>query len=124
MKQPFIEILKIGGIMMMVLSPALAVVGLIWEQHLDYLDYLETHSASAWTAVHSTAVQPIHGIGNIADVVPRIVCHGMLFAPFVLSLGVCLHNSYLNYRAALLRQRIVQLERIWQLNIPSRRVIR
>lgn len=124
MKQQFIEPLKVGGMMVMILSPALAAAGLIWEQHLHFLDSLEAQSSSIWTAVHSISAQPMQSLDYLPELVLRILCGVMLLLPFIVSLGLCLHSSYRNYRAAILRQRVVRLERIWHLNVPSRRVIR
>jgi hypothetical protein len=141
MKQQFIEplklsalkvlkvlrVLRVSGIMVMILSPALAVAGLIWEQHLHYLNSLnslESPSSSIWTAVHSISVQPLPSPEYSPESVLRILCCVLLLLPFSLSLGICLHSSYRNHRAAMLRHQVARLERIWQLNIPSRRVIR
>jgi hypothetical protein len=109
MKQQFIEPLKVGGIMVMILSPALAVAGLIWEQHLHYLDSLESHSSSIWIAVHSRSAQPLLSPEYLPESILRILCCVLLWLPFSLSLGICLHNSYHNYRAAILRHQVAYL---------------
>jgi hypothetical protein len=120
--------LKVGGILLLVLSPAIGFLGLFWEQNFHVLETLTSqvsplHTSPDWATV-SRISPPSADAGLLIRRAVSLIFGLMLLVPFFLSFGLCLYSGYRNHRATILSQRIAQLERNWQLNIPLRRVVR
>ncbi|MBD2494093.1 hypothetical protein [Nostoc sp. FACHB-280] len=105
MKPKLLNFLKVCLLTLVVLSPALGVISVVWQEHLDFMAtkhllYVVKDSQQLITDANKTII--------------NVVLWLMFFAPIGFGLGIVLYDRYLIYRAAVLQRQVEMLERIWQ----------
>jgi hypothetical protein len=100
------DILTVGCIAGIVCAPALIVLGLGWQQHLDFIQ------ARAGTDL------PVSRSQSHPDLSPWL---SALAGGIVLALGVDLgyRRIYRAYRRTVLKGQIARLEKLWQQSVPQ-----
>lgn len=107
MKLKILNVLTVCLLTLVVLSPALVVISVVWKYHLDFM-------ATRHLLYAVTNSQQLATHGENATV--RILLQLMLFTPIGLGLGIAVYDRYVIYRAAALNRQIAKLERLWQQN--------
>lgn len=107
MKPQSSNFLTVCLLTLLVLSPALAVISVVWQQHLDFMAtqhilYAVNHSQQLTANEENTTV--------------RVLLQLMFFTPISLYLGIYLYGRYIVYRAAVWKRQVEMLERLWQQN--------
>jgi ABC-type polysaccharide/polyol phosphate export permease len=98
----------------MVLSPAIGVISLVWQQHLGFI------AAQHLLYVVNSAQQLST---NKENIIAYVLIYSMFFAPISFCLGITLHNRYVAYRATVLQRQVEMLERLWQRNTCPKEII-
>lgn len=105
MQSKTLKIITVILLALVVLSPALIAIIVVWQEHLNFL------AGQNLLSVMKDGQQVVNYQNN-----PTI--YGLLWliilAPIGLCLGVTLHNSYVAYRAAARQRKIKILQRMWQ----------
>jgi hypothetical protein len=102
-----LNFIVVGAIAIAVLSPSIAVLGAVWEQHVELLNPpdLIREVRNGQLVVLDRA--------EIADVFIWF----SFFIPICLCVGIVVYDRYQSYRTAVLKQQIEMLERVWQRSI-------
>ncbi len=139
MKAKFLNVLTVCVVTLAVLSPGLVVFGIIWERHLDLLESQnkiceinKTGVAIALTPqtkntpLTQTHIQTSeHNLVNQMVTVTEqyklgtILQWFFLLTPICVGLGIIFYDRYLVYRAAVLKEQVEMLERLWQQSIEQ-----
>ncbi|MBC1238029.1 hypothetical protein [Nostoc sp. 2RC] len=112
MKPKLLNFLTVLLLTLIVLSPALVVANVVWQQHLDFM---------ATQHLLYTVQQRQHLTTN-GEIV-YVLLWLMFFAPVGFCLGIALYDRYLIYRAAVLQKQVEMLERLWQRSTYSKEII-
>ncbi|MBO3457934.1 hypothetical protein G7B40_036380 [Aetokthonos hydrillicola Thurmond2011] len=107
MKPNLLRFLTVCLLTLVVLSPALGVISLVWMHHLDFIATQHLLYAVKDAQQLST---------NRENTTIYVLVCLMFFAPISLCSGIALHNRYVLYRAAVLRRQVEILEKLWQRN--------
>ncbi|MCF2146084.1 hypothetical protein IQ276_006395 [Desmonostoc muscorum LEGE 12446] len=139
MKAKFLNVLTVCVVTLAVLSPGLVVFGIIWERHLELLESqnlaCEVNKTDAAIAVipqtentplSQTNIQiseqnVVNQMLNLAEQYKfgTILQWFFLLTPICVGLGIIFYDRYLVYRAAVLREQVEMLERLWQQSIEQ-----
>ncbi len=114
MKPQFLNCLTVCLLTVVVLSPALGVMSVVWMQHLDFMA-----TQHLLYVVKDGQQSAINGNNITVYVLPWL----MFFAPISLCLVSALHNIYVIYRTAVLQRQVEMLERLWQQNTYPKEII-
>lgn len=140
MKAKLLNVLTVCVVTLAVLSPELVVFGIIWERHLDLVksqnladevnkantDALalvpqteSTHSPQ--TSIQSSDRNVVHQMLSVAEEYKfaTILQWFFLLTPICVGLGILFYDRYLVHRAALLKEQVEMLERLWQQSIEQ-----
>ncbi|WP_373526800.1 hypothetical protein [Nostoc sp.] len=140
MKAKLLNVLTVCVVTLAVLSPELVVFGIIWERHLDLVksqnlaDEVNKANTDALALVPQT--EGTHSPQTSIQFSDRNVVHQMLsvaeeykfatilqwfflLTPICVGLGILFYDRYLVHRAALLKEQVEMLERLWQQSIEQ-----
>ncbi|BAY32972.1 hypothetical protein NIES2107_48660 [Nostoc carneum NIES-2107] len=114
MKSKLLRILTVFLLSLVVLSPALVAIIIVWQEHLNF-------QATQNLAYTVSDVQQFtnHGVTTAISVLLWVI----ILAPIGLCLGITLHKSYVAYRAAVLQRKVKMLEKMWQQNTYPEEII-
>jgi hypothetical protein len=99
--------LAVGAIAIAVLSPSAAVLGAVWEQHIELLN-----TQNLVEEVNNRQIVILHH-AEIADFFIWL----SFFLPICVCAGIFVYDRYQSYRTTTLKQQIEMLERVWQRSI-------
>ena len=135
MKLKLLNVLTVCLVTLGVLAPALLVFGLIWERHIDlvkthyivyefqkdrvYADnqkttdcYKQTELLKSYNGSVGQLITP-----SQEEPIAHILRSFIFFVPIGICLGISLSDRYRAYRAAVFKQQVKTLERLWQQSI-------
>ncbi len=136
MKLKLLNILTVCFVTLGVLAPALLVFGLIWERHIELVKthylvyevqkerlYAENAKTTDWHK-QTELLKSYNGnfLGQIItpsqpDPIAHILSSFIFFNPMGICLGISLSDRYRAYRAAVFKEQVETLERLWQQSI-------
>lgn len=107
MKPKTLKIITVFLLTLVVLSPALVAIIVVWQEHLNFLakQNLLSDIKDSQQLMNSGIYSRIYGLLWVINLAPIGLC-----------LGVTLHNSYVAYRAKMRQRKIKILQRMWQQN--------
>ncbi|MEH1797221.1 MULTISPECIES: hypothetical protein [unclassified Nostoc] len=140
MKAKVLNVLTVCVVTLAMLSPGLVVFGIIWERHLDLVKshnlayevnkttknspalapQIEvTHSPQ--TSIQSSDRNVIHQMLTVAEKYKfaAILQWFFLLTPICVGLGILFYDRYLVHRAAVLKEQVEMLERLWRQSIEQ-----
>ncbi|MFN6465021.1 MAG: hypothetical protein RMZ41_024815 [Nostoc sp. DedVER02] len=140
MKAKVLNVLTVCVVTLVMLSPGLVVFGIIWERHLDLVKSQNlayevnkttknapalapqievTHSPQ--TSIQSSDRNVIHQMLTVAEKYKfaTILQWFFLLTPICVGLGILFYDRYLVHRAAVLKEQVEMLERLWQQSIEQ-----
>jgi hypothetical protein len=137
MKFKLIKLIVVCLVTLAVLSPVLAVFSVVWERHMDLLETQDL----AWGLNNLSAAHPKHEVANFSQdtveklpdaslikqllvksekyTIAHLVQWFFLFVPIGIGVIILLYDRYLIYRAAVFRQQVEMLERLWHQSIEQ-----
>ncbi|MDF5708811.1 MAG: hypothetical protein PUP90_14395 [Nostoc sp. S4] len=139
MKVKLLNLLTVCIVTLAVLSPGLVVFGIIWERHLELLEsqnlacqVSKTSGAIAvtpqtestplsQTSIQSSDQNVVNQMVTIAEQYKfgTILQWFFLLTPICIGLGIIFYDRYLVYRAAIFKEQVEMLERLWQQSIEQ-----
>ncbi|MEH2048993.1 hypothetical protein [Nostoc sp.] len=140
MKAKLLNVLTVCVVTLAVLSPELVVFGIIWERHLELvksqnLAYQVNHTTtdapalppqtegthSPQTSIPSSDRNVVHQMLTVAEQYKfaTILQWFFLLTPICVGLGILFYDRYLVHRAAVLKEQVEMLERLWQQSIEQ-----
>ncbi|BDI16877.1 hypothetical protein ANSO36C_26790 [Nostoc cf. commune SO-36] len=140
MKAKVLNLLTVCVITLTMLSPGLVVFGIIWERHLDLVKSQNlayevnkttknaptlasqtevTHSPQ--TSIQSSDRNVVHQMLTVAEKYKfaTILQWFFLLTPICVGFGILFYDRYLVHRAAVLKEQVEMLERLWQQSIEQ-----
>ncbi|MBD2212296.1 hypothetical protein H6G64_22275 [Calothrix sp. FACHB-156] len=114
MKSKLLRILTVFLLSLVVLSPALVAIIVVWQEHLNFRS--TQNPAYGVPELHQLTN---HGVTTAISVLLWVI----ILAPIGLCLGITLHKSYVAYRAAVLQRKVKMLEKMWQQNTYPEEII-
>lgn len=140
MKAKLLNVLTVCVVTLAMLSPGVVVFGIIWERHLDLVKSQNlayevnkttkdaptlahhtevTHSPQ--TNIQSSDCNVIHQMLTVAEKYKfaAILQWFFLLTPICVGLGILFYDRYLVHRAAVLKEQVEMLERLWQQSIEQ-----
>ncbi|MEH2105411.1 hypothetical protein [Nostoc sp.] len=140
MKAKLLNVLTVCVVTLAVLSPELVVFGIIWEKHLELVRSQNlayevnntttdapalasqtegTHSPQ--TNIQSSDRNVVHQMLTVAEQYKfaAILQWFFLLTPICVGLGILFYDRYLVHRAAVLKEQVEMLERLWQQSIEQ-----
>ncbi|MBN3958545.1 hypothetical protein [Nostoc sp. NMS8] len=140
MKAKLLNVLTVCVVTLVVLSPELVVFGIIWERHLELvksqnLAYQVDHTItdapalapqiegthSPQTSIQSSDRNVVHQMLTVAEQYKfaTILQWFFLLTPICVGLGILFYDRYLVHRAAVLKEQVEMLERLWHQSIEQ-----
>ncbi len=142
MRVKLLNIITVCAIILAVLSPEILVFGIIWERHIELVktqtltcdinnnisgyDALPPQSESENFSQYQASIKISDCTLNHQKLIAvqqyqftTIVQWFFILTPIFLGLGIIIYDRYLVYRAAVLREQIETLERLWQQSIEQ-----
>jgi hypothetical protein len=146
MKGKVVSILTVGLVTLAVLSPEIVVFGIIWQRHLELekisntadtftklnVDIPKTYTYLKSTdnkmVLHSFETKPelntVNFIQELSTLLNKynffvILERFLLFIPIGISISIFLYDRYLVYRAAIYKEQVDMLEKMWHHNIEK-----
>ncbi|MEH2047600.1 hypothetical protein [Nostoc sp.] len=140
MKAKLLNVLTVCVVTLAVLSPELVVFGIVWERHLELVKsqnlacevnntttdapVLAPHTEgthSPQTNIQSSDRNVIHQMLTVAEQYKfaTILQWFFLLTPICVGLGILFYDRYLVHRAAVLKEQVEMLERLWQQSIEQ-----
>ncbi|MEH2424320.1 MAG: hypothetical protein V7K48_26445 [Nostoc sp.] len=140
MKAKLLNVLTVCVVTLAVLSPELVVFGIVWERHLELVKSqnlaCEVNKTSANTPALAPQTEGTHSPQTSIQSSDRNVVYQMLtvaeqykfatilqwfflLTPIFVGLGILFYDRYLVYRAAVLKEQVEMLERLWQQSIEQ-----
>ncbi|MBW4428746.1 MAG: hypothetical protein KME50_31055 [Nostoc desertorum CM1-VF14] len=140
MKAKLLNFLTVCVVTLTVLSPGLVVFGIVWERHLELVKSQNlacevnkiikdapalapqiegTHFPQ--TSIQSSDRNVIHQMLTVAEQYKfaTILQWFFLLTPICIGLGILFYDRYLVHRAAVLKEQVEMLERLWQHSIEQ-----
>ncbi|MEH2292911.1 hypothetical protein [Nostoc sp.] len=140
MKTKLLNVLTVCVVTLVVLSPGLVIFGIVWERHLELVKSQNlgyevnktnidapalapqkegTHSSQ--TSIQSSDRNVVHQMLTVAEQYKfaTILQWFFLLTPICVGLGILFYDRYLVHRAAVLREQVEMLERLWQQSIEQ-----
>jgi hypothetical protein len=114
MKPKLLRIITVFLLSLVVLSPALVAIIVVWQEHLNF------QATQNLLYAVKDGQQLTNSGGNTTI---YVLLWLIIFAPIGLCLGITLHNSYLVYRATVRQRKVKILERMWQQKTYSEEII-
>jgi hypothetical protein len=140
MKAKLLNVLTVCVVTLAVLSPEIVVFGIIWERHLELVKSQnlahEVNNTSANAPALAPQTEGTHSPQTNIQSSDRNVVHQMLtvaeqykfatilqwfflLTPICIGLGILFYDRYLVHRAAVLKEQVEMLERLWQQSIEQ-----
>ncbi|WP_193195368.1 hypothetical protein [Nostoc sp. MG11] len=138
MKAKLLNILTVCVVTLVVLSPELVVFGVVWERHINLVESqnltCKVNKSSTWTpqpnstyfsqSQASTKPSDRNVVNQMLTVAEQyklatILQWFFVLTPICLGLGIIFYDRYLFYRAAVLKEQVEMLERLWQQSIEQ-----
>ncbi|MHC5611792.1 MAG: hypothetical protein ACYTXA_12440 [Nostoc sp.] len=140
MKAKLLNVLTVCVVTLVVLSPGLVVFGIIWERHLELVKSQNLASEVNKTSTNAPALAPqtegTHSSQTSIQSSDRNVVDQMLtvteqykfatilqwfflLTPICIGLGILFYDRYLVHRAAVLKEQVEMLERLWRQSIEQ-----
>jgi len=140
MKAKLLNVLTVCVVTLVVLSPGLVVFGIIWERHLELVKFQNLASevnktstnaptlASQTEGTHSSQTSIQSSDRNVVDQMltvteqykfATILQWFFLLTPICIGLGILFYDRYLVHRAAVLKEQVEMLERLWRQSIEQ-----
>lgn len=139
MKAKLLNVLTVCLVALVVVSPGLVVLGFVWEKHtefvrtqksisdLDKLSAANLQASTSDTSSTSPIVTPVpveQAINPVISITETyklaiIIQWFIVLIPIFVGLGIIIHDRYLLYRAAILKEQVEMLERLWQESIEQ-----
>ncbi|BAY88185.1 hypothetical protein FDUTEX481_07297 [Tolypothrix sp. PCC 7601] len=114
MKSKLLRMLTVFLLSLVVLSPALVAIIIVWQEHLNF-----QATQNLVYAVSDVQQFTNHGVTMAISILLWLI----ILAPIGLCLGITLHKGYVAYRAAVLQRKIQMLEKMWQQNTYPEEII-
>lgn len=140
MKAKLLNVLTVCVVTLVVLSPGLIVFGIIWERHLELVKFQNLASEVNKTSTNAPTLTPqtegTHSSQTSIQSSDRNVVDQMLtvteqykfatilqwfflLTPICIGLGILFYDRYLVHRAAVLKEQVEMLERLWRQSIEQ-----
>ncbi|MEH2377021.1 hypothetical protein [Nostoc sp.] len=136
MKAKLLNVLTVCVVTLVVLSPGLVVFGIIWEQHLELVKSQNLASEVNKTSTNASQTEGTHSSQTSIQSSDRNVVDQMLtvteqykfatilqwfflLTPICIGLGILFYDRYLVHRAAVLKEQVEMLERLWRQSIEQ-----
>ncbi|MBD2614124.1 MAG: hypothetical protein RMY62_011385 [Nostoc sp. ZfuVER08] len=135
MKAKFLNFLTVCVVTLAVLSPELVVFGIIWERHIELLEsqnktceVSKTGVASQTkniplpqTKIHTSEPNLVNKMLTVTEQykLGTILQWFFVLTPICVGLAIIFYDRYLVYRAAVLKEQVEMLERLWQQSIEQ-----
>ncbi|MEH1997228.1 MAG: hypothetical protein V7L00_00340 [Nostoc sp.] len=140
MKAKLLNLLTVCLVALAVLSPELVVFGIVWERHLELVKSQnlawEVNKTSRDAPALAPQTEGTHSPQASIQFSDRNVVHQMLtvaeqykfatilqwfflLTPICVGLGILFYDRYLVHRAAVLKEQVEMLERLWQQSIEQ-----
>ena len=136
MKAKLLNVLTVCVVTLAVLSPEIVVFGIVWERHLELvksqnlayevnnttIDAPQTEGThSPQTNIQSSDRNVVHQMLTVAEQYKfgTILQWFFLLTPICIGLGILFYDRYLVHRAAVLKEQVEMLERLWQQSIEQ-----
>ena len=140
MKAKLLNLLTFCVVTLVVLSPGVVVFGIVWERHLELVKSqtlaCEVNKTSRNAPILAPLIEGTHSPQTSIKSSDRNVIHQMLtvaeqykfatilqwfflLTPICVGLGILFYDRYLVHRAAVLKEQVEMLERLWQHSIEQ-----
>lgn len=142
MRVKLLNVLTVCAITLVVLSPEILVFSLVWGRHIELVKTQNVTCEINQNISGYDALVPQHQGNNIPRYQAKIkisdcaantqnliavkqypfltiVQWFFILTPICLGLGIIIYDRYLLYRAAVLREQVATLERLWQQSIEQ-----
>jgi hypothetical protein len=139
MKGKLLNVLTVCLVALVVIYPGLVVLSLVWEKHTEFvrtqksipninkISPVNNQSISGNKSSASQIVTSLPAHQNMNQVVTIaesyklaiIIQWFIVLIPIFVGLGIIIHDRYLLYRAAILREQVEMLEKLWQQSIEQ-----
>jgi hypothetical protein len=140
MKVKLLNVLTVCLVSLVVISPGILVFSIVWGRHIEFVKMqnssCELHQIPAFDSVSITpeagrSLSPHQKNEEIFDrnLVNRFLIAAeehklvsilqwfVLITPIFVGLGIIIYDRYLVYRAAILKEQVEMLEKLWQQSI-------
>jgi hypothetical protein len=140
MKVKLLNVLTVCFVTLVVLSPGLVVFSIVWGRHIEFVKMQNLsceinqnipESSALFSQTSGTSLSQYQTNNEISDrnLVNRLLIAAeqyrlasilqwfVLITPIFVGLGIIVYDRYLVYRAAILREKVEMLERLWQQSI-------
>ncbi|MBE9049968.1 hypothetical protein IQ243_06010 [Nostocales cyanobacterium LEGE 11386] len=135
MKVKLLNVLTVCLVTLVVISPGLVVFSIVWGRHLEFVrmqnlvcefnknntgdNVLLPQTASTNLAQCQTSIKisDRNVVNSLQYKLVAILQWFVLITPIFVGLGIIVYDRYLVYRAAILKEQVEMLERVWQQSI-------
>lgn len=139
MKAKLLNVLTVCLVALVVISPGLVVLSLVWEKHTEFVrtqkftnDFNKispvssqliggNKSSTSQIVTPSSINHNMNQLDTIADSykLAIIIQWFIVLIPIFVGLGIIIHDRYLLYRAAILKEQVAMLEKLWGQSIEQ-----
>jgi hypothetical protein len=141
MKVKLLNVLTVCLVTLAVLSPGLVVFSLVWVRHTEFVktqkiefeaNKINSANTTLFSATTNQNLEPTQVSTQLSDqnLVNQLLTAEqyklavllqwfILLTPVFIGLGIIVYDRYLIYRAAVLKEQIEMLERLWQQSIEQ-----
>ena len=142
MNSKLVNVFAVCLITVVLIFPSLAVFGLVWEKHLEFVttqqniltynqtignecsasllqsnslinnDYSQLYTSNETNLEKNHYLSDKHQIRNLGRWI-------FLFVPFCIGTAIYLYDRYLVYRANIFQQQVEMLEKLWQQSLEN-----
>ncbi|BAT55729.1 unknown protein [Nostoc sp. NIES-3756] len=141
MKVRLLNVLTVCLVTLAVLSPGLVVFSLVWVRHTEFVktqkiefeaNKINSANTTLFSATTNQNLEPTQVSTQLSDqnLVNQLLTAEqyklavllqwfILLTPVFIGLGIIVYDRYLIYRAAVLKEQIEMLERLWQQSIEQ-----
>ncbi|MDB9374823.1 hypothetical protein [Nodularia sphaerocarpa] len=140
MKVKLLNVLTVCLVTLVVLSPGLVVFSIVWGRHIEFVKMQNLvceinknppDNSALFSQAPGTSLSSYQTKNEISDrnLVNRLLIAAeqyrlasilqwfVLITPIFVGLGIIVYDRYLVYRAAILKQQVEMLERLWQQSV-------
>ncbi len=140
MKVKLLNVLTVCLVTLVVLSPGIVVFSIVWGRHIEFVKMQNLAceinknppgNSALFSPETSTSLSEYQTKNEISDrnLVNRLLIAAeqyrlasilqwfVLITPIFVGLGIIVYDRYLVYRAAILKEQVEMLERLWQQSI-------
>ncbi|HYW20397.1 MAG TPA: hypothetical protein VE956_14020 [Nodularia sp. (in: cyanobacteria)] len=140
MKVKLLNVLRVCLVTLVVLSPGLVVFSIVWGRHIEFIKMQNVaceinsnppDNSALFSPEAGTSLSQYQTKNEISDrnLVNRLLIAAeqyrlasilqwfVIITPIFVGLGIIVYDRYLVYRAAILKEKVEMLERLWQQSI-------